>query len=259
MKQAHSNRAVDPRQTVQNRHARARPWHPRFGAARGVVDGRTKSGHDVERAIGAALLLSLAVTVAAAPAQQMNDLREFHVGMALADLPAHGYGAFACAAAPDHKLQSWSQYEECPADAAGRHEVGFRYNLDDVPMANLNEGYNGTRVGGHPVVVSLLIGDDARVDAIRIDTDPNARLYLRKKAFLFAEQVKERYGRDGWVCREGQPNATEQPVGGIFVKEHCEKLTAGRHLVLDRELYRNPDQELGKFVGGTQLLIERRG
>ena len=179
--------------------------------------------------------------------------------MPVADLPARGYGDFSCAAAPDRKIQEWSHYQECPADSAGRHEVRFRYDLDLNPMANLNETYNGTRVGGHPVVLALLIGNDARVAAIRIDTDPNARLYMRKKAFLLAEQVKEHYGRDRWVCREGEPSATEQPVGGLFVKEHCEKTAFGRHLVLDRELYRDPDRDLGKFVGGTQLLIERGG
>lgn len=206
----------------------------------------------------AALWLSAGTAAVAAPAE-MNDLREFRVGMPVGDLPARGYGEFTCTAAPDRKLENWSQYKQCPADAAGRHEIGFRYNLDENPMASLNEGYNGTRVGGHPVVVSLLIGDDARVDAIRIVSDPAARLYMRKKAFLLAEQVKERYGREGWTCREGRPSATEQPVGGIFINEHCEKTAAGRHLVLDRELHRNPAEELGKFVGRTLLLIERGG
>ena len=254
MKQASRDRAA------QRRHAPAGPGHPRLWRSTKIAESRTKSGPDVRGAgTGAALLLALTFAAASAPSRDMNDLREFRVGMAVADLPAQGYGEFGCVAAPDRKLQSWSQYIECPADAAGRHEVGFRYNLDTVPMANLNEGYNGTRVGGHPVVVSLLIGADARVDAIRIATDPGARLYLRKKAFLFAEQVKERYGRDGWACREGQPSATEQPVGGVFVKEHCEKTVAGRHLVLDRELYRDPGQDLDRFTGGTQLLIERAG
>lgn len=193
----------------------------------------------------------------AAETGKLNDIREFRVGMTVADLPASGYGEFTCVAEPNRKIASWSQYKECPADPVGRHEVGFRYDLDANPMASLNEGYNGTRVGGHPVVISLLIGDDARVEAIRIDTDPHARMYLHKKAFLLGEQVKERYGRDGWICHEGAPSADEQPVGGVFIKEHCEKTTAGRHLILDRELYRDPDQDLSHFVGGTQLLIER--
>ena len=191
-------------------------------------------------------------------AAEPNDIREFRVGMAVVDLPVGGYGDFTCTAEPGRKIASWSQYKECPADAAGRHEVGFRYDLDANPMASVNEAYNGTKVGGHPVVISLLIGD-ARVDAIRIDTDPHARLYLRKKAFLLADQVKERFGKDGWVCKEAAPSADEQPVGGVFIKEHCEKTAAGRHLILDRQLYRNPNQDLTSFVGGTQLLIERSG
>lgn len=194
-----------------------------------------------------------------ARAAEPNDIREFRVGMALGDLPPSGYGEFTCMAEPTRKIEAWSQYKECPTDAAGRHEVGFRYDLDVNPMASLNEGYNGTRVGGHPVVISLLIGDDARVDAIRIDTDPHARLYMRKKAFLLADQVKERYGKDGWVCQEGTPKADEQPVGGMFIKEHCEKTTASRHFILDHELYRDPNKDVTNFVGRTRLLIERSG
>lgn len=188
-----------------------------------------------------------------------NDIREFRVGMALGELPRSGYGEFTCTAEPKRKIEAWPQYKECPADAAGRHEVGFRYDLDANPMASLNEGYNGTRVGGHPVLISLLIGDDARVDAIRIDTDPHARFYMRKKAFLLADQVKERYGKDGWICKEGTPSADEQPVGGLFIKEHCEKTTASRHLVLERELHRDPGKDVTNFVGSTRLLIERSG
>lgn len=204
------------------------------------------------------LLLAIA-TCPPARAADRNDIREFRVGMAVADLPSGGYGEFTCTAEPTRKIAAWSQYKECPADAAGRHEVGFRYDLDANPMSSLNESYNGTRVGGHPVVISLLLGDDAQVDAIRIDTDPHARLYMRKKAFLLADQVKERYGKDGWACKEGTPSADEQPVGGIFIKEHCEKTTASRRFILDRDLYRDPNKDVTNFVGSTRLLIERNG
>jgi len=199
------------------------------------------------------------VVSAPARAGDLNDVREFRVGMPVAQLPATGYADFACVAAPGTKLSGWSEYKTCQADQAGRHEVGFRYDDADNPMARINADYVGTKIGGHPVLISLLIGDDARLDAIRIDTDPHARFYLRKKAFLLADQVKTRYGEAGWVCKEGAPTAEQQPIGGVFIKEHCEKTTAIRHIVLDHELYRNPDAGPRNFVGGTQLLIERAG
>jgi hypothetical protein len=109
------------------------------------------------------------------------------------------------------------------------------------------------------VSLALLIGDDARVDGIRIRTDPGGPLYLRKKAFLFADQVKARYGEQGWTCSDAQPGPDEAPIGDVFVKRHCEKTADGRHLVLDQELYRHQDQKLRDFVGGTQLTILRAG
>ena len=117
----------------------------------------------------------------------------------------------------------------------------------------------GTKVGGHPV---LILTPDRRGRAgglARIETDPQARLYLRKKAFLFAGQVKARYGEEGWRCIEPEPGADEGPVGGVLVKEHCEKATANRRYLLDRELFRRAGDPLKDFVGGTQLTIRRAG
>lgn len=186
-----------------------------------------------------------------------NDLREFRVGMTLAELPATGYAGFACFAAPHQALSGWQDYRACPKDAAGWHEVGFHYDPATNPLASLNDKFGGTRVAGHPVRLALLLTDEGVVAGLRIDTDPATSLYLHKKAFLLADQVKTRYGEEGWTCAEGAPDATEQPVGGVFIKEHCEKTTPTRHLVLDRELYRHPDQDLRAFVGGTEVLIER--
>ena len=210
------------------------------------------------RRAGALAALGLLIG-AAASAKERNDLRQFRVGMPASELPASGYDGFACAAGPARKLAGWGEWRKCPADAEGRREVAFRYDDSDSPLARVNEGYRGTRVAGHPVLISLMIGDDGVVDAIRIDTDPHARMYMRKKAFLLGDQVKAHYGEHGWSCERGAPTSDEQPIGGVFVKLHCEKTADGRHLVLDEELYRDPNKDLKDFVGGTQLLIERSG
>ena len=64
-----------------------------------------------------------------------------------------------------------------------------------------------------------------------------------------------RYGAEGWSCREAEPGPGEEPVGGVFLKQHCEKTTVTRHLIVDRALYRRADQPLKDFVGTSELLI----
>lgn len=183
---------------------------------------------------------------AAGPAQQ-NDLREFRVGMPVSALPQSGYGSFTCANDPARKIEDWHDYKACPAASDGLRAVGFRYDTggDDAR----------TIVGGQPVTLALLIDDAAQVAGLRIETDPHTRLYLHKKAYLFALQVRARFGDDGWTCRKAEPTATEQPIGGVFINEHCEKLTESRRYILDRQLFRDPAKDLRNFTDATQLTI----
>lgn len=188
---------------------------------------------------------------------QAGDLRDLRVGMSVADIPADEYTHLACAAAPDHTLGGWSEFGSCPADAEGLRLVLFHYNDQLNPLARINDKFEGTTIAGHPVILTLAIDDAQHVDEIRIDTDPRARLYLRKKAFLLALTVKARFGDEGWSCQELKPADTEEPVGGIFIKEHCEKTANERKFVLDRVLYRRAGQSIQDFVSETHLKIRR--
>ena len=38
------------------------------------------------------------------------------------------------------------------------------------------------------------------------------------------------------------PGASETPVGGIFVKQRCEKLAPDRHLIVEARFLRKPGQ-----------------
>jgi hypothetical protein len=116
---------------------------------------------------------------------------------------------------------------------------------------------DGTIVAGHPAVLTLLVDDAGIVSGLRIETDPKARLYLRKKAFLFGIQVKSRYGLDGWSCTQAQPNAGEQPVGGVYVRESCTKTTQNRLIVVERNLFRMSGQDVKTFVDETRMTILR--
>ena len=115
-------------------------------------------------------------------------------------------------------------------------------------LAQVNEKYQGTKVAGHPVVLTLLIDEGGTIDGLRIDTDPQARLFWRKKAHLLALVVKSRYGEEGWECHDIEPSGGETAVGGLFIKKHCEKIAGHRRLLLDRRLYRRPGQSMNEFV-----------
>jgi len=219
----------------------------------------------VKSLLAATVALAVLASVPSAAAEE-NDLREFRIGMGVNDLPRSGYLGLTCADAPkdaprdapERNLRNWEDYRQCPAEASGLRAVGFRYDEGANPLAKVNGLYEGTKVGGHPVLLTLLIGD-GQVKGLVIETDPAARLYLRKKAFLFGEQVKAKYGEQGWTCTEGQPTADEQPIGGVFIKERCEKATPTRRLVLDRALFHRAGQDIRDFVSQSRLEILEPG
>jgi hypothetical protein len=214
----------------------------------------------IRRLLGMSLA-ALACALLAAPARAaedplQGDLRDLRVGMRVDELPAAGYVDLACGSdggAPGATLASWADFDGCPPDAAGLHEVTFAYA--ESPLAELGERWEGTKVAGHPVIPSLLIDDAGVVQGIRVVTDPDARMYLKKKAFLLGVRVMGRYGRDGWTCTESEPGQGRTPVGGLFIDRHCEKVFHDRRLVLETDLYRTAEQQGQEFTGATRLEI----
>jgi hypothetical protein len=176
-----------------------------------------------------------------------NDLRDIRLGMPATALPDAGYVNLACATDPQKTLAAWTGWRDCPADASGFHAIRFSYDP--------STSREGTIVAGHPAILTLLVDDAGIVSGLRIETDPKARLYIRKKAFLFGTQVKSRYGSDGWSCTQAQPDAAEQPVGGVLVRERCTKTIPHRSIVVERNLYRKPDQDIKNFVDETRVTI----
>jgi hypothetical protein len=210
--------------------------------------------HRSRRTLAAVFFVSLvAATTQAAAAQNPdgNDLRDIQLGRPIADLPDTGYANRICADNAKAALATWSSWRDCPADSSGFHAIRFGYDPATNP--------DGTIVAGHPVILTLLIDDAGVVNGLRIETDPKARLYIRKKAFLFGIQVKSRYGLDGWSCTQAQPNAGEQPVGGVYLRERCTKVTDGRSILVERSLFRRSDQDSKNFVDETRMTILRAG
>ncbi|WGD53536.1 hypothetical protein QA641_06370 [Bradyrhizobium sp. CB1650] len=192
-----------------------------------------------------------------ASARDAIDLRDLSLGMSVADIPPKEYINLTCAAKEGVKLSSWNDFRACPPNEMGLHGISFRFNDEVNPLAAVNGKYEGTKLGGHPVLLKGLVDSSGALRGIRIDTDPSARLFWRKKAFLLALSVRARYGEAGWICREAESHDGENPVGGLLIKEHCEKLSERRRLILERYLYRRADQPVSDFVNATHLIIEQ--
>jgi hypothetical protein len=195
------------------------------------------------------IILFLAIQPAFAQAGPSYDVRDITVGMPVGEIPNAGYVNLTCASDGGRKIAAWSAWRECPAEADAMHAVRFEFD----PQTSRE----GTMIAGHPVILTALIDDIGTVAGLKIDTDPKARLYMHKKAFLLGAQVKSRYGAEGWACTQGQPEPGEQPVGGLYIRENCTKAVRGRTLVVERDLFRRSDQDVKNFVDQTQVTIAR--
>jgi hypothetical protein len=200
-------------------------------------------------AIFAVISLSSVMAPALAQSEPNYDVRDITVGMPVGEIPNAGYINLTCANDASRKLTAWSAWRECPSDAEGMRAIGFDFDPET--------SRDGTLIAGHPVILTALIDDVGTVAGLKIDTDPKARLYMKKKAFLLGVQVKSRYGSEGWACTQRQPELGEQPVGGVYIRENCSKVVQGRVLVVERDLFRRIDQDARNFVDQTQVKITR--
>ncbi len=203
----------------------------------------------IKRAILAGGILLTALQQTIAQGFSGNDLRDIRIGMPVAEIPGAGYVNFSCADDANRKPSGWSDWRDCPTGAGQLRALRFGYD----PATSRD----GTVVAGHPAVLTALIDDAGTIAGLKIETDPKARLYLRKKAFLFGPQVEARYGADGWSCKQADPKAGEQPVGGVYLKETCTKTTTGRALTIERNFFRQAGQDEKSFVDETRVTILR--
>lgn len=201
------------------------------------------------RSVTFVMVLMLSESAALAQAMPRHDLRNIIVGMRVSDLPDAGYVNLTCAGDPGRRLNGWSGWSDCPTDQDRNRSIRFEFDPES--------SRGGTVVAGHPVTLTAVIDDGGVIAGLDIDTDPKARLYIRKKAFLLGTQVRSRYGPEGWDCHASQPTGAEQPVGGVFVREVCKKVVPGRILTVARDLFRRPDQDSNSFIDRTEVRIRK--
>jgi hypothetical protein len=198
----------------------------------------------------------LAAALVNGPAQSQRkpdpgEIRGLKLGLAVQSMTLQGFGDLACGSnggPPRQKLEQWSDFRKCRPEGNGLHEVYARFDDEDEYIGKAIEepryarGKIGTRVAGHPVILSALFDGDGVLRGLRFVTDPRAATHERRMAHMLRLAIFERYDPEGWACTDLPPAAGESPVGGIFIKLRCEKATPGRHLMVETHFLRKPGQ-----------------
>jgi hypothetical protein len=198
-------------------------------------------------------LIAIAMCGTPAHAQRTDpgEVRGLKLGLQAKSMTLDGFGDLACGSnggPPRQRIEEWSEFGRCRPEESGLREVAARFDDEDEYISKAVEdprvarGRIGTRVAGHPVILSVLFDHDGVVRQVRFVTDPRAVPFERRMAHILRRAIMERYGLDGWSCTDLPAAENETPVGGFFLKQRCEKVEPGRHLMLEARMLRKPGQ-----------------
>jgi hypothetical protein len=153
--------------------------------------------HGTAGFLGVALIVTFAFAIAIPLAHaQKPDTGEIHglkLGLNASTMTMEGFGELACGSnggPPRQRIDDWTAFGKCPAEASGLHEVYARFDdeaefigraIDDPLYAGSR---TGTRVAGHPVVLSVLFDDAGALRGLRFVSDPRASPVERRMAQL---------------------------------------------------------------------------
>jgi hypothetical protein len=198
---------------------------------------------------------------------------DIHIGTAASAIPDE-FVNYACGTnggPPSLPLASFAEFKKCRSDANGLREVYFEYDDELEYWARALDlkaeirMYAGTTAYEFPVVASVLFDDAGLVKGARLVTDPRQQVPARNRSefWTLANFVRQRFGDDGWKCKDLPPDEGEHPVGSIFVKNHCEKTANGLHLVLEQRYFQKKGQQsidpdtgqprMGDYESGTRF------
>jgi hypothetical protein len=218
------------------------------------------------RTLGACAM-ALAILIAPAPAQTRarpdpGEIRGLKLGLEAKSMTTDGFGDLACGSnggTPRQKLEEWSDFGKCRPENSGLYEVTARFDDEDEYIGKAIDdplyarGKTGTRVAGHAVILSALFDRNGVLRGLRFVTDPRAAPYERRMAHMLRLAVINRYQPDGWTCTDFPPAEGETPVGGVFIKQGCEKATPERHLMVETRFLRKPGQsDIDPTTGETR-------
>jgi hypothetical protein len=127
----------------------------------------------------------------------------------------------------------------------------------DKQLAQLADRWEGTKLAGHPVILTMAVADNGTINGLHIVTDGKASPYLKKKAFLLSLKVREHYGAEGWNCADLPRQPGESEIGGMFVKQECSKSVEGRSLKMQTKLFRGAGQEGKTYEDSVSVEVTR--
>ena len=196
------------------------------------------------------------------------DIRQLRLGLQAEAMPQEGYYFHSCGSnggPPLARIGGWPDFRACKPDDNGLREVYLEFDdqlqylilafPDIPPEENPLNKFAGTKIAGHPVIVSVLFNDDGVIKGLRAVADPRADLSARRRAYLLRNPVKGRYGTRGWECVDIPLADGETPIGTMHIKERCEKIyNNDRRIILYTRLFRKAGQDgvdnAGNFAEG---------
>jgi hypothetical protein len=209
------------------------------------------SGHR-PRVIAALVGIAIGVGVSAALAQpDPGEIRGLRLGLDARTMSQDGFGEYACGSnggPPRQRLDDWSGFEKCRPEESGLFEVYVRFDDEDEYIGRAVDDplfagrRRGTRVAGHPVVLSTLFDRGGILRGLRFVSDPRSGPLERRMAHLLRIAIINRYDPAGWDCTDFPAAPGESPVGGIFLKQQCVKVTPERRLTVEAHFLRKPGQ-----------------
>jgi hypothetical protein len=207
------------------------------------------------RGVLSVMLLALGIVpVAAQRAGELPkraSILDIQIGTAASEIPEEFVNR-ACGTnggPPSIPLASFADFKKCRPDTNGLHEVYFEYDDELEYWARALDlkaeirMYAGTTLYEYPIVASLLFDETGRVRGMRMVTDPRQHVQRRRVEFwTLANFLRQRYGEDGWECKDLPPEEGEHPVGSEFVKNHCEKTADGLWMILEQRYLQKEGQ-----------------
>jgi hypothetical protein len=195
-------------------------------------------------------LIPLAQPAAQDRPQRLN-VWDIRIGEAASEIPDE-FMNYACGTnggPPSVPLAGFTGFKKCRVEADGLREVYFEYD-DELEYRARALGikaeirmYAGTTAYEFPVVASALIDDAGIVNGLRLVTDPRQQVSRDRSEFwMLAGFIRQRFGDDGWECKDLPPNDGEGPVGSRFIKNHCEKQADGLRFMLEQRFLQKKGQ-----------------
>lgn len=150
-------------------------------------------------------------------------------GEPITQVPLSAVALIACGTnggPPSLPLKDFTEFQKCPAEASGLHEVFFTYDDEQDYIARALEdefrfAQSGTSIYAHPVVFTVLADDKGMARGIRIVTDERASERDRRVAVRLSDNLRGRYSPWSPDCEDIPATDGQLPVGTIFIHQVC--------------------------------------